>query len=173
MTAAAQGIGVDPQRPPLAWEVFNGEAWIAADVISDSTGGLNRSGEIVLMVPNEHELLTLGNTAAYWIRVRLVAARPGQPTYQASPTIDDMAVATIGATVLAEHASSSPAEVLGRSDGSPGQEYRVGFPPVIPRRPDETVRVTIRRVRWTGRRWRTSPALGRRTGTSSGIPLRA
>jgi len=142
VTAAAQGIGVDPQQPPLVWEVWNGEAWIAADVFSDSTGGLNRSGAIVLMVPNEHELLTLGNTAAYWIRVRLVAARPGQPTYQASPTIDDMAVATIGATVLAEHASSSPAEVLGRSDGSPGQEYRVAFPPVIPRRSDETVRVT-------------------------------
>ena len=142
VTAVAQGIGVDPQRPPLAWEIWNGETWRAADVFSDSTGGLNRSGEIVLMVPGEHELLTLGNTAAYWIRVKLVAARPGQPTDQASPTIDDMAVATIGATVLAEHASSSPAEVLGRSDGSPGQEYRVAFPPVIPRRSDETVRIT-------------------------------
>ena len=61
VAAVAQGIGVDPLRPPLAWEVWNGEAWIAADVFSDSTGGLNRSGEIVLMVPNEHELLTLGN----------------------------------------------------------------------------------------------------------------
>src|SRR6478609_9046852 len=139
---AAQGIGVDPLRPPLAWEVWNGEAWIATDVFSDSTGGLNRSGEIVLMVPNEHELLTLGSTAAYWIRVRLVAPRPGQPTYQATPTIDDLSVATIGATVQAEHASNSPAEVLGRSDGSPGQEYRIAFPPVIPRRQGETVKVT-------------------------------
>jgi len=141
VTAVAQGIGVDPLRPPLAWEVWNGEAWISADVFSDTTGGLNRSGEIVLMVPSEHELLTLGNVAAHWIRVRLTAPQIGQPTYQASPTIDDLRVATIGATMRAEHASGSPAEVLGRSDGSPSQEFRVTFPPVLPRRHGETVRV--------------------------------
>jgi predicted phage baseplate assembly protein len=142
VSCVAQGIGVDPLRPPLAWQVWNGEAWIAADVFSDSTGGLNRSGEIVLMVPNEHELLTLGSIAAFWIRVTLTTPQPQQPTYQASPIIDDLQVATIGATVLAEHASGSPAEVLGRSDGSPGQEFKVTFPPVLPRRSSETVRVT-------------------------------
>jgi len=142
VSAVAQGIGVDPLRPPLAWEVWNGEAWIAADVFTDTTGGLNRSGEIVLMVPAEHESLTLGETSAYWIRVRLTPAQPGQPTYQEAPRIDDLRAATIGATVRAEHASPSPAEILGRSDGSPGQEFRVSFPPILPRRHSETVRVT-------------------------------
>ena len=142
ISCVAQGIGVDPLRPPLAWEVWNGEAWIATDVFSDSTGGLNRSGEIVLMVPREHELLTLGSVAAFWIRVRLTTPQPHQPTYQATPIIDDLQVATIGATVRAEHASGSPAEVLGRSDGSPGQEFKVTFPPVLPRRTSETVRIT-------------------------------
>ncbi len=142
ISCVAQGIGVDPLRPPLAWEVWNGEAWIATDVFSDSTGGLNRSGEIVLMVPSEHELLTLGSVAAFWIRVRLTTPQPHQPTYQATPIIDDLQVATIGATVRAEHASGSPAEVLGRSDGSPGQEFKVTFPPVLPRRTSETVRIT-------------------------------
>lgn len=151
VAAVAQGIGVDPLRPPLAWEVWNGEAWIAADVFSDSTGGLNRSGEIVLMVPNEHELLTLGTVGAYWVRVRLTRPRPGQPAYQVSPTVDDLKVATIGATIRAEHASGSPAEVLGRSDGSPAQAFRVTFPPVLPRRHSETVRVTdaAGSVEWT------------------------
>lgn len=142
VSAVAQGIGVDPLRPPLAWEVWNGEAWISADVFSDTTGGLNRSGEVVLMVPSEHELLTLGPVAAYWIRVRLTTPQVGQPTYQVSPRIDDLRVATIGATVRAEHASGSPAEVLGRSDGGSAQEFRVTFPPVLPRRAGETVRVS-------------------------------
>src|SRR6476659_9527452 len=142
VAAVAQGIGVDPLRPPLAWEVWNGEAWIAADVFTDTTGGLNRSGEIVLMVPAEHESLTLGETSAYWIRVRLTPAQPGQPMYQEAPRIDDLRAATIGATVRAEHASPSPAEILGRSDGSPGQEFRVSFPPILPRRHSETVQVT-------------------------------
>ncbi len=140
--AHAQGIGVDPRNPPLAWEVWNGEAWITVDVFSDSTGGLNRAGEIVLMVPPEHDFLTLGDTSAYWLRVKLLAPVPGQPTYQASPRLDALEVAALGATVEAEHSSKAAAEVLGRSDGSPGQELRVTFPPVLPRRDGETVRIT-------------------------------
>ena len=68
--AHAQGIGVDPKRPPLAWEVWSGDAWIAVEVFSDSTGGLNRAGEIVLMIPRQHEVLSLANVGAYWLRVR-------------------------------------------------------------------------------------------------------
>src|ERR1700712_3253918 len=149
--AHAQGIGVDPRKPPLAWEVWNGEAWISVDVFSDSTGGLNRNGEIVLMVPAEHDFLTLGDTSAYWLRVRLLTPVPGQPTYQASPQIDGLEVAALGATVEAEHSSKAALEVLGRSDGSPGQEFRVTFPPVLPRRGGETVRVTDSSgsVEWT------------------------
>ena len=149
--AHAQGIGVDPRNPPLAWEVWNGEAWISVDVFSDSTGGLNRNGEIVLMVPAEHDFLTLGDTSAYWLRVRLLTPVPGQPTYQASPQLDGLEVAALGATVEAEHSSKANTELLGRSDGSPGQEFRVNFPPVLPRRGGETVRVTdpSGKVEWT------------------------
>ncbi len=149
--AHAQGIGVDPRNPPLAWEVWNGEAWITVDVFSDSTGGLNRAGEIVLMIPSEHDFLTLGDTSAYWLRVRLLTPVPGQPTYQASPQLDALEVAALGATVEAEHSSKAASEVLGRSDGSPGQEFQVSFPPVLPRRGGETVVVSDPggRVEWT------------------------
>jgi len=149
--AHAQGIGVDPRNPPLAWEVWNGEAWITVDVFSDSTGGLNRAGEIVLMIPSEHDFLTLGDTSAYWLRVRLLTPVPGQPTYQASPQLDALEVAALGATVEAEHSSKAAGEVLGRSDGSPGQEFQVSFPPVLPRRGGETVVVSDPggRVEWT------------------------
>lgn len=140
--AAAEGLGVDPTNPPLAWEVWNGEAWIAADVFSDSTGGLNRGGEVVLMVPLEHQILTLADVAAYWVRCRLTTPLPGQPTYQASPKVSSLEVAALGGTVTAEHSSNAPGEVLGRSDGSPAQEFRVNGYPVLPRRAGETVVVT-------------------------------
>ncbi|WP_206425852.1 hypothetical protein [Nakamurella antarctica] len=39
MTAQAKGIGVDPRNPPLIWEAWDGEAWIKAEVFSDTTGG--------------------------------------------------------------------------------------------------------------------------------------
>lgn len=149
--AHAQGIGVDPRNPPLAWEVWNGEAWITVDVFSDSTGGLNRAGEIVLMIPPEHDFLILGDTSAYWLRVRLLTPVPGQPTYQASPRLDALTVAALGATVEAEHSSKAAREVLGRSDGSPGQEFQVSFPPVLPRRGGESVVITDPggQVEWT------------------------
>jgi predicted phage baseplate assembly protein len=142
LRAEAAGIGVDPRNPPLAWEVWNGEGWIAVAVNDDSTGGLNRAGEIVLLVPVEHELTTLGNVAAYWLRVRLVDPQPGQPTYQASPRITDLEIAALGGTVGAEHAELVPGETIGRSDGSSGQSFGVSRAPVLPRRVGETVRVT-------------------------------
>jgi predicted phage baseplate assembly protein len=142
ITAHAEGIGVDPRDPPLAWEVWNGEAWLTVRVHEDSTGGLNRAGDITLMVPTEHELLTVGNTAAYWLRVRLLPPKAGQPTYQASPRVRAITAATLGGTVAAEHAENIPAETLGRSDGGPGQAFTASHAPVLPRRDGEAVRVT-------------------------------
>ncbi|WP_206425853.1 putative baseplate assembly protein [Nakamurella antarctica] len=81
----------------------------------------------------------------------MLAPIPGQPTYQESPRITSMTVATLGATVPAEHSTMAHAEVLGRSDGSPGQQFQVSFPPVLPRERHETVEIvdgaTI--VKWT------------------------
>ncbi|WP_017936612.1 putative baseplate assembly protein [Nocardioides sp. Iso805N] len=139
--AQAEGIGVDPNRPPLAWEVWNGEGWIACTVHQDSTGGLNRAGEIVLLVPVEHAPSTIGNQAAYWLRARLLAPLPGQPTYRASPRVRGLSVEALGGTVLAEHAEQLPGEVIGRSDGTPGQSFIVSRTPVLPRRTGEHVLV--------------------------------
>jgi predicted phage baseplate assembly protein len=141
-TAEAEGIGVDPRNPPLVWEVWNGEAWLTAQVTEDTTGGLNRAGSIVLLIPAEHELLSVGNTAAYWVRVRLVDPHPGQPTYQVSPRVRAITAETLGGTVSAEHAENIPTEVVGRSDGRPAQAFLVSHTPVLPRRMGENVVVT-------------------------------
>jgi predicted phage baseplate assembly protein len=142
LQAEAEGIGVDPRTPPLAWEVWNGEGWINVPVYQDSTGGLNRAGQIVLLVPVEHELLTVGNEAAYWLRARLLTPMPGQPTYQASPRIRQLTVDALGGTVSAEHSETLPTETIGRSDGSAAQIFPVSRTPVLPRRDAEFVQVT-------------------------------
>jgi predicted phage baseplate assembly protein len=139
VAAQAEGIGVDPRNPPLVWEVWNGAAWVGAPVYSDTTGGLNRAGDVVLLIGMEHELLTLGGTGAFWIRARLVPPMPGQPTYQASPRIGSLTAAALGGTVPAEHAEYAGREAVGRSDGSPAQSFAVNRSPVLPRTPAETV----------------------------------
>lgn len=144
VAADAEGIGVDPRDPPLTWEVWSGDSWITAAVHTDTTGGLNRAGEIVLLIPMQHQLLSMGGGAAYWLRARLVQPKPGQPTYQASPRIGSLTAVTIGGTVAAEHAEHAGAEMLGRSDGTPGQSFSVSRAPVLPRGEGEHVVVTDR-----------------------------
>ncbi|WP_370250061.1 putative baseplate assembly protein [Nocardioides sp.] len=139
--ARAEGIGVDPTDPPLVWEVWNGEGWLGCRVYEDTTGGLNRAGSVVLLVPVEHEPLSIGNVVAYWLRARLLAPAPGRPQYQASPRVRGLEVSALGGTVGAEHAERLPGEQIGRSDGTPGQTFSVGRAPVLPRTEEEYVEV--------------------------------
>jgi predicted phage baseplate assembly protein len=141
IVAQAEGIGVDPLDPPLIWESWNGEGWVELAVFSDTTGGLNRPGEIVLLVGREDELLTLGGVPAHWIRARLMSPKPGQPTYQQSPRIGTLSAAAVGGTVTAEHAQTARPEYLGRSDGRAAQVFNVSNAPVLPRSATERVRV--------------------------------
>jgi predicted phage baseplate assembly protein len=149
ISATIEGIGVDPRDPPIVWEAWSGEAWLAATIHDDTTGGLNRDGVIVLALPRVSAPLTLGGTRAHWLRARLRTARPDQPTYQASPRIRSVSAATLGGTVLAEHATPYGPESLGRSDGSPGQSFSLAHAPVLPRREGERIRtVSGDRVTW-------------------------
>ena len=131
ISATVEGIGVVPHRPPLVWEVWQGEGWAAAEIpdldgngeIADTTGGLNRDGQIVLVVPEAHEPLTLGAVRAFWVRARLLPAGPDRPAYRTTPRLTGVRATTLGGTVLAEHSELVPTDVLGRSDGKPDQTF--------------------------------------------------
>lgn len=154
LAAQAEGIGVDPRNPPLAWEAWDGETWVAARVEQDTTGGLNKAGSVVLLLPQRHEPLVLGGTLAHWVRVRLVRPQPGQPTFQASPRVSSVVLRAVGISVPAEHATRVPGELLGRSTGVPGQSFRVSVAPVAARRDGEGVVVW---ERGGPRRWEEVP----------------
>jgi predicted phage baseplate assembly protein len=143
ITANVEGIGVIPTRPPMRWEVWQGEGWVPARPYLDTTGGLNRDGNIVLLIPNVHEPLTLGAARAHWLRARLLSPEPGQPTYRASPQIRRLVAAAVGGTVRAEHSDTVRGEVLGRSTGKADQVFATGHTPVLPRQPGEAVTVTV------------------------------
>ena len=141
ITASIEGIGVDPQKPPISWEIWDGVNWVPVQVRSDSTGGLNRDGRVELVVPLTHQPLTLGPLRSHWLRVRLLRAEHDQPTYRQSPQIRSISVLSLGGTVPAEHSDTVTAEVLGRSDGQPDQRFQLTRHPVLPRQPGETIRV--------------------------------
>jgi len=136
----AGGAGVDPTNPPIAWEAWHGgaERWVRCDVESDTTGGFNKSGEMVLHLPAMTKV-TFRDVAAYWLRCRLIDTEDHTSTYQVSPEIDRLRLESRGGTVMARHATTIFNEVLGRSDGTPGQRLRLLHTPVLAREPGREV----------------------------------
>jgi predicted phage baseplate assembly protein len=138
-----EGIGVDPTDPPLVWETWSGldHRWVGAVLEQDGSGGLNRDGLVVLRLPYDAAQTTIDNRAALWLRARVLDPRPGQPAYSDSPRITGIEVESLAATVPATHSRAITGEVLGISDGSPGQTFNVQTLPVLPRREDETLEI--------------------------------
>ncbi|HSB87318.1 MAG TPA: putative baseplate assembly protein, partial [Ilumatobacteraceae bacterium] len=93
-----EGVGVDPDDPPLQWEAYDGTAWYPCEVSEDTTGGLNRDGSIVVHVPRQHAATLIDGERAGWLRARVTTAIEGQPAYSASPMIHGLIADTIGGT---------------------------------------------------------------------------
>ncbi|GGY44012.1 putative baseplate assembly protein [Streptomyces tanashiensis] len=136
LDSRVDGVGVDPRRPPLVWEAWSAaEGWVACEVDEDSTGGLNRPGEVVLHMPSGHAVSRLGGHEAGWVRCRVVDPAEGLPSYSESPTVRAAGAFTIGGTVRAAHAEAVRDERLGESEGVPGQRVRLAHAPVVDRPP--------------------------------------
>ena len=127
-----EGVGVDPSNPPLAWEAYDGQVWTECEVERDTTGGLNRHGDVVLMVPGSHALGLVEKLRAGWLRARVVAPEEGQPFYSSSPIIKSVQAWTIGGTVAASQAETIDEEVVGLSEGVAGQLFQLSRTPVAP-----------------------------------------
>ncbi|MDX3452696.1 putative baseplate assembly protein [Streptomyces sp. ME02-8801-2C] len=131
LDSRVEGIGVDPRQPPLVWEAWDGARWQECETGSDTTGGLNRPGEVVLHVPAGHTASVIGGTRAGWLRCRVTEPEPGQPFYSESPTVREAQVFTVGGTMTVEHAETVLDVPLGTSEGVAGQSFRLPRPPVL------------------------------------------
>ncbi|HEX8629686.1 MAG TPA: putative baseplate assembly protein [Catenuloplanes sp.] len=131
LDCATEGVGVDPRNPPWAWEAWDGAGWVACAVDRDTTGGFNRPGDVLLHVPPTHVASLVGRQRAGWLRCRVVPPDPGQAFYSGSPRISVATAATVGGTVGAVHAEMVLDEVVGISEGVPGQRFPVARQPVV------------------------------------------
>jgi predicted phage baseplate assembly protein len=143
--------GVNPSNPPLRWEYWDedeyrwvpfskqstSEAWLEAD----ETRGLNQRGRVVLHVPREAGKTLVNGREAYWLRCLLTPWTPEQGSYEVSPRLRSLISESIGGRALASNAARVAGEVLGVSNGKPGQAMRASRTPMLALRPDETVEV--------------------------------
>jgi predicted phage baseplate assembly protein len=126
-----QGYGINPDRPPRRWQAWDGRYWADCEVERDETGGFNRAGVVVLHVPAGHVPSIVGNRSAGWLRCVVTPPPAGESPYEASPRIERADAFTVGGTVEAIHSLQIGDEVLGVSEGVPGQELALQHRPVV------------------------------------------
>ncbi len=81
--ADIEGVGVDPRYPPRVWEAWTGNGWTACDIEQDTTGGLNRDGQVILHLPKDHTAHAgILRLSGGWVRCRVTESQEWQPAYQ-------------------------------------------------------------------------------------------
>jgi predicted phage baseplate assembly protein len=130
-SCSIDGVGVDPNNPPIAWEAWNGSSWDGCEVSTDETGGLNRDGAVILHVPSSHAVAVIDGQRGGWLRARVAVAEEGQPEYSSSPIVHGLSAATVGGTIDAIHADVVTNEMVGLSEGVPGQRFSVARAPML------------------------------------------
>jgi predicted phage baseplate assembly protein len=125
--AAPCGGGTVAATAPgrLAWEFWAGTEWRPLTVLADETLALTRSGLVRLRTPAQAVKATIGKSAGparWWIRARLE-----QASYESAPRL----LGVRSNAARAEQAESVAMEVLGGSEGTPNQIFRLGSIPVL------------------------------------------
>jgi predicted phage baseplate assembly protein len=144
-----QATGVRRSDPPWVWDcsIGNGQ-WeeIAPSGYAgekDTTGGLNNSrGQLIFYLPLTFQAAAVHGRTAFWLRCRLEQRRLEQGMYTQSPRVLGVEASTLGAATRASHAVVVREEILGRTQGTAGQAFRMQHTPVLALRPEvETVEV--------------------------------
>lgn len=153
---AATPTGINPDAPPRRWEAWNGETWesVLLEEIDDATRGfsfseLARQGlnplqgaDITLHLPAHWPVSQFVTYRGRWLRCTYTPPERGQAGYMNAPRIIGLGVRAIGGTAIASQSTSIQNELLGESDGTPGQAFRLQGGSILPRRAHESILVT-------------------------------
>lgn len=143
-----QATGVRRSDPPWVWECSTGQGQWTEIALStatgekDTTGGLNNvRGQVVFYLPLTFQAAQLHGRKAFWLRCRVEQRRPEQGMYTQAPRVVGVVASSLGAATRAAHAVIVKHEILGRTNGTPGQRFQVRHAPILELRPDEIIEV--------------------------------
>lgn len=153
---AATPTGINPDAPPRNWEAWNGETWQSVLLQESDDGtrgfsfnelaqqGLNplQGADVVLHLPPRFPVTQFLTYQGRWLRCTYTAAQRHQPGYGSSPRIVGLGVRAIGGSVAASQSTVIENELLGESDGTPGQVFQLQSASILPRRAGEHILVT-------------------------------
>lgn len=142
-----EAVGIRRENPPWVWECLTDDGWKEIKLSTlegerDTTGGLNNErGSLTLYTPLEFSSQMLHGLQAFWIRCRIEQRDTAQGMYTESPRVSNLHVYTVGAQVPAANAQVVSGEILGESNGEPGQHFSLQRAPVLNFVGDETIEV--------------------------------
>lgn len=139
--AHIEGIGVDPLRPPLITEAWDGQMWMPVALHQSTTGGFNRKGFFEIHI-KEHALSTIDGISAGWLRVSVTPTVGDQPAYTSSPMITSMTAATIGGIINVVQSTPVIDEIVGTCTGTPGERMSLKRSPLVAGQADMTIEVS-------------------------------
>ena len=145
--STARGAGVNPEDPPLRWEVSGGDGDVARlpTCSRTSPGGFNYgSGTVELQCPQLGAIEPLAGQRLHWLRCRIDrddARRRQRATYTQPPEIYAITAAPIGALLALDALGAAESEMIGVSDGTPGQIFPLRNVPVLTLGAGETLEV--------------------------------
>lgn len=158
---AAVTTGINPNKPPLEWQAWDGEQWcggILREQADDKTKGfsfdkLGESGpnpegegaDVILHLPQHWPQCEFGEYRGHWIRCVYVAPddRQQQFGYQRSPQIQEIEVRSLGVVGSASECIRIEQELLGISDGKAGQTFALSRQPILQRQPNERIEIRL------------------------------
>ncbi|MEM8715158.1 MAG: putative baseplate assembly protein [Cyanobacteria bacterium P01_G01_bin.4] len=153
----ATSTGINPDDPPRQWEAWDGNGWnpVLRQAVDDATKGFSFSGvpgadvpnalseaDVLVHVPVQWPVTTFSGYRGHWLRCVCTQNTEGSTNYLASPQVMGWSVRSVGGTVASSQCRVVTDDVLGDSDGTPGQRFSLQERPVLPRRSGEHLLVT-------------------------------
>lgn len=152
----ATSTGIDPDQPPRQWQAWDGLEWrpVLRREQDDKTQGFSfneltqasresiQEADIILHMPESWPVVNYTGYEGRWLRCVHSVPESGQPGYIYPPLIIGVQARSVGGVIPASQSSLIRDELLGISDGTPGQRFKLQGAPLLARRPDEYITVT-------------------------------
>lgn len=150
----AGSTGINPNKPPRKWEAWDGRDWQPALLREDDDGtkgfsfddverrglaGLSEA-EITLHLPLTWVPTTFAGYYGRWLRCRCEQTETGR--FSRSPQVTTLLAQAIGGRIQASQCSRVLNELVGESDGTPGQAFYLQSQGILERQEGEYLQVT-------------------------------
>ncbi len=150
----AGSTGINPNHPPRQWEAWDGTQWQAVLLreIDDGTKGFSfddveRRGlaglseaDVILHMPIVWMPTTFIGYHGRWLRCRCQSTETER--FSRSPQLTTLFAQTIGGSTQASECSRLLNELIGESDGTPGQSFFLQSQGILARQESEYLQVT-------------------------------